>query len=928
MMSTERRFMYAFGPFRLLPEERRLERDGRPVRLGGRAFDLLTVLVGRAGEVVPGRMLLEAVWRDVNVEESSLRAHVRALRKALGDHPSEAEYVSNVPGRGYCFVAAVQRLDPEGPRAAEPGARFHLPGRVAAIIGRADNIAAVCRELSGTRLVTIAGPAGVGKTTVAIAAARAIGDAAAGSVCFVDLAPIHAPTLVITALATALGIPVREIDPLQEVVQFLRDKPLLVVLDNCEQVVEAVAALADRLLRDTAEPRLLATSREPLRIPGERVHRLMPLECPPIKDGIGRDEAMAYAAVQLFAERASSNGDFALDDAQAPAVAEICRRLDGIPLAIELAAARAEFFGVDALSQRLNDMFAVLTQGRRFVLPRHQTLRATLDWGYELLSPIERTVLRHIAVFRSSFTLEAALAVVVGPRIPYKDAVDILANLVAKSLLTAQYAGDGVHYRLLEVTRIYAAEKLAQSDGEREARLRHAEYHLKLLESGQGAAGAEAAKDWLWRCSECLDDIRGALDWALAPGGDQAVGLDLMAASAQLWFQLSLNLEHRERIERVVARLDSDLVADPVVEMRLQIALGHAYWYTSSDPAKTEPPFARALALSDRVDGAPVQFRLQALWGMWANRRSRGQYREALSFAKTYEALARAAGDPAFTLLGDRILGLTHHYLGDQEAARSYMERVRSIARSTPNPPNTDFQVGPEVAAAALLPRILWLQGLPDQARAALDSVIEIARRSDHWFSLYYVLGLSGCQLSLWTGDLAATETYLGMMVNRSASDVWLRCWAFMLRLRRGTREETLIGSALEPRLDFSTFSKTLQLASEPVLAVPLPDDDVGEAEWSLPEVLRVNAELALWRGGPDAAEAAESRLLRALDLARRQSALSWELRAAASLARLWRDGGRMAQARDLLAGTYDRFTEGFDSADLVRARGLIAELS
>ncbi len=927
-MSTERRSVYAFGPFRLLQAERRLEKDGQPVRLGGRSFDLLTVLVSHAGEVVPGRTLLDEVWQGLNVEESSLRAHVRALRKALGDRLPEASYVTNVPGRGYCFVASVERLDRPGAEAAGPGATSNLPGRASAIIGRSDSIAAVRGELSQSRLVTIVGPAGVGKTTVGIAAAQAIRDGSGGSVCFVDLAPVHTPSLVVSAFAAALGIAIKEGDPLREVVESLRDKPLLILLDNCEQVIEAAAQLADRLLRDTAEPRILATSREPLRISGEQVHRLMPLECPPVRPGITRDEAMAYPAVQLFVDRASANGELALDDAQAPATAEICRRLDGIPLAIELAAARAEFFGVSALSQRLNDMFAVLTQGRRFALPRHQTLRATLDWGYQLLSPIEQAVLTRIAVFRSVFTLEAALAVVVGPGVPYTDAVAILANLVAKSLLTAKGAGDGVRYRLLEATRIYAAEKLAAGDDQRDARLRHAEYHLRLLESGQASLDAESARAWLRRCAECLDDIRGALDWSLSPEGEQSIGLDLMAASAQVLFQLSLNLEHRDRIQRVVQQLAAGPAADPVVEMRLQIALGHAYWYTPGDHAKTEPTFARALELSERVAGAPVRYRLQALWGMWASRRSRGQYREALAFAERYEAVAQANGDPAFRLLGDRILGLTHHYLGDQEPARRLMTRVLSVARSTPNPPNTDFQVGPEVAAAALLPRILWLQGLPDQAKAALDAAIEAARRSDHWFSLYYVLGLSGCQLSLWTGDLAATETYLGMMVNRSASDVWLRCWTFMLRLRKGSRQEALIGSVLEPRLDMSAFPKMLQLAQEPKLAVPLPDDDVGDALWCLPEVLRVNAELALWHAGDSGADAAEARLLRAIDLARRQSALSWELRAATSLARLWRDGGRTAEAHRMLATTYDRFTEGFDTRDLVEARMLMTELS
>jgi predicted ATPase/DNA-binding winged helix-turn-helix (wHTH) protein len=926
-MSTEARPVYVFGPFRLLPDERRLERDGQGVRLGGRAFDLLTVLVRHAGEVVPARRLLDEVWQDLTVDDSSLRVHVRALRKTLGEHPQAIEYIANVPGRGYGFVAPVERSDRAAPPAAEPALKPSLPARAGAIIGRADAIDAVCRELAQNRLVTVAGPAGVGKTTVAVAAAETFGEAASGGTCFVDLASVSAPSLVVGALAAALGVAVTEVDPVREVVRAVGEQPLLVVLDNCEQVIEAVAGLVERLLLETASVRLLATSREPLRVRGERVHRLAPLACPPVSETISRNEAMAYAAVQLFVERASAGGgDVMLDDAQAPAIAEICRRLDGIPLAIELAAARAEFFGVEALAQRLNDMFAVLTQGRRFALARHQTLRATLDWGYALLSPAEQAVLRRLSVFRSAVTLEAALAVV-GPATDYGGAIEILANLVAKSLLTMKGAGDGVRYRLLEATRVYAGEKLAESDDEPTARLSHAEHHLSLLQAAPDSTDAAAARAWLAICAECLDDIRAALDWAMSPRGDQAVGLDLMAASARLWFQLSLNIEHRDRIEQVMQRLDAEAGVDPLVEMRLQIALGHAYWYSPRDHAKTGAVFERALALSDQLPDAPVHYRLQALWGMWATRRALGQYAAALAFAEQYEALAKAAGDAAFSLLGDRILGLTHHFLGDQPTAQRYMTRVLSVARSTPNPPNTDFQVGPEAAAAALMPRILWLQGAPDQARAALDAAIEAARRSDHWFSLYYVLGLSGCQLDLWSGDFAAAETHLAMMVNRSASDVWRQCWAFVLKLRRGGAEDGLIAAALEPRVDISSFSTIREMAGQAVLTVPQPDDEVGEALWNLPEVLRVNAELALWHGGPGAAAAAESRLLRALDLARRQSALSWELRCAMSLARLWRVGPRAPEARAALAGAYDRFTEGFDTSDLIEARTLIGAL-
>ena len=232
------------------------------------------------------------------------------------------------------------------------------------------------------------------------------------------------------------------------------------------------------------------------------------------------------------------------------------------------------------------------------------------------------------------------------------------------------------------------------------------------------------------------------------------------------------------------------------------------------------------------------------------------------------------------------------------------------------------------MAVPALLARILWLQGFPDQAMAALHEAIDASRRADHWFSLYYTVCLAGCPLTLWIGDLAQTQAYLDLTVNSAANDRWKGCWALMLRLRKGGAQDQLVASFLEPRLDLSTAANILPMASLPVIPVPQPDEDVGEAQWNLPEVLRVNAELLLWHGGPDAAPAAECSLLRSLDVARRQATLSWELRSATSLARLWHRGGRVAEARDLLAATNDRFTEGFGTSDVVTARRLIAEWS
>ena len=413
------------------------------------------------------------------------------------------------------------------------------------IVGRSDSMEAVSHELSRTRIVTIAGPAGIGKTSLAIATAATLRSSFGDAVLFVDLAPIEDPSLVVSTLASALRLVLRADEPVAAIIDFLRDERILIVLDNCEQVIEAVAGLADRILRETVETHMLITSREPLRIAGERVHRLAPLECPPVKADITAGEAKAYAAVQLFVERATASVDgFSLDDASAPAVSEICRRLDGIPLAIELAAARVEFFGVATLASRLDNMFAVLTQGRRFALPRHQTLRATLDWGYDLLSPTEQTVLRRIAVFRATFTLDSALAVVVGPAVSVENAIDAMADLVAKSLLSADDTGDTVLYRLLEATRLYATERLAASDEGPQTARRHAEHHLTLIETAPTNWQSDAGKQWLQLHAGRIDDFRAALDWSFSEGGDLSIGLRLTANSVRLWLRLSLTLEY------------------------------------------------------------------------------------------------------------------------------------------------------------------------------------------------------------------------------------------------------------------------------------------------------------------------------------------------------------------------------------------------
>jgi len=424
---------FAFGSFRLIPAQRVLLDDGKPLRLGSRALDILIALVEGAGETVHKDQLIARTWPDTVVDDGALRVHVAALRKALGDGRAGRRYIANNPGRGYSFVAPVTREHQHSAPATPDGgtAANNLPVPLTRIVGRDDIVAALAKQLAQRRLLTIVGPGGIGKTTVAVAVAEAVTPAYKDGVWFVGLASLPDPDLVPSTVSTVLGISQSGATPVSGLAAWLRDKHALIVLDSCEHVIGAVAPLAEAVLKAAPQLRILVTSREPLRAEGEWLHRLASLELPPDSVDLSAAEALGYSAVQLFSERAMAAAEgFIFDDANVAAVLEICRRLDGLPLALELAAARIDVFGVRELADHLDDRFRVLTSGRRTALPRHQTLGATLDWSFQLLSEAEQTVLRRLAVFAGDFSLEAAVAVAAD--IASSEVIDHIASLVAK----------------------------------------------------------------------------------------------------------------------------------------------------------------------------------------------------------------------------------------------------------------------------------------------------------------------------------------------------------------------------------------------------------------------------------------------------------------------------------------------------------------
>jgi predicted ATPase/DNA-binding winged helix-turn-helix (wHTH) protein len=585
---------FIFGPFKLSVAERLLKRGDEALPIGGRALDLLTALVERAGEVIGHKELIARAWPDVTVEEANLRVHIAALRKVLGDGLDGARYVSNVAGRGYCFVApvvrsAVERALPQTHAADIASPPQKLPARLSRMVGRDETVGTLMAKLMACRFVSIVGPGGVGKTTVAVAVAHALTEDFHGAIFFVDLGALADSRLVPTAVASALGFVTQAEDPLLGLLGVLGDRKVLLVLDNCEHVVDAAAELAERVVNEAPQTHILATTREALRAEGEHVHILHSLETPPDDPGLSAAEALRYPAVQLFMERALVGGHHSeLSDAEAPIVANICRRLDGIALAIEFAASRVGSLGIRATAELLDNRFKVIWQGRRTALPRHQTLSSMLGWSYNLLSDLEKQVLCKLSTFVGDFTIKAACEVAAEGEVDDALVTHAVTRLLEKSLISTTHFKQSTYYRLLDTTRAYALIKLASRGETDRAAQRHAIVFCRYLKEDQflqsGAGEGDSGEYALH-----IGNVRAALDWALSDHGDGALAVELTSSAAPLFIRLSLLDECRRYCERALSFLD-ETSRGTRAEMILQeaIALSSRATPTRSAPQLNE----------------------------------------------------------------------------------------------------------------------------------------------------------------------------------------------------------------------------------------------------------------------------------------------------------------------------------------------------
>ncbi len=693
---------FSFGEYILHEGRRELTRDGQAVDLGGRAMDVLLALLHRAGRVVTKEEIMRDAWSGMIVAQNNLTTQMAQIRRALNDSEGR-HFIQTVPARGYRFVAevAAQTAAPGAVSAADspatPADRVNLPVETSSFIGRQRELDEIADRLRLRSLVTVVGPGGMGKTRSAFRIAAAEVPKFADGVLLLELAPLCEPELIAEALCRSLGVPpLADRSATDAAVSVLRNRNMLLVIDNAEHLLAATASLAETIMRQCPQVRLLVTSREALGVAGEAIYPLQPLSVPPAGTQPTAADAQRSEAVRLFVERAADAlGSYTLSDADAPSVATICRRLDGMPLAMELAAARLRMLNAREIAARLENVFSLLNVGSRTVLARQRTLYATIDWSFSLLSPAEQIVLRRLSVFINGCTLEGAIAVCAGRGIAADQVFDLLTTLVGKSLVSPETSGPDTRYRMLETTRQFAAEKLAAAgeDGKREM----AEYLCELFNVAELEWPTTGTDRWVAAYGMEMENFRAAVDWAFSgcdavcdvrnnvcdagnnvcdAGGDTALGVALVSCAGALAEEKSLQADMRRWTKSAVPHIG------PTTKLRVAAAV--LYLHTSLEKRlgtqAVPPERMRAIELfreaGDRV-GLSRALRQTAM----ARAMPGTAKPEVVGMAEEAVALLRHLAPHKDLATALAHLGSVHFFAGDHDTARRLNEQALAMRR-------------------------------------------------------------------------------------------------------------------------------------------------------------------------------------------------------------------------------------------------------
>lgn len=951
----EREEVFEFGPFRLYVAGRLLMRDGLVVKLGSRSLDLLIALVEQAGEVLSGRELIARAWAGLVVDEANLRVNISHLRKCLGEGKDGARYVINLPGRGYSFVVPVTRVHPElSPlrhediRSADPYSasqplvptpEHSLPEQSGRLIGRDASIRTLIQMLIDHRFVSIIGPGGMGKTTVAVSVTHAMLGAFGGAVYYVDLASVTDASLVSATIASVLGLKVQVQDPKPNILAFFGARKALLVLDNCEHLIDEIAVLAEWLYQSAPQTHLLVTSRELLRVEGEHVHILAPLDVPPISDGVIAVDAMGFPAVQLFMDRVAASGvQEALTDEMAPLVVEICRKMDGIALAIELAAGRVRSHGLRGTAELINSRFDLLWQGRRTAPPRHQTLQAMLDWSYKLLSESERRVLYRLSVFVGPFQLLAAQWVAADTVLTELEVTAAITSLIDKSLLSPSTLSGASYLRLLDTTRTYASAKLADS-GETNVVLRKlAEYLIEQFDrNNDHENGAQVPDPDVMQ----VGNIRNALTWAFSERGEGELGVRLAALAAPHLLKLSLEECYR-CCQAALLLLGSE--EGSATHLILQEALAISALLTRGIGDEVRNSIERALHLARTLNDHERELGLLA--GLHIFMIEVGQSRGAVELSWRSIELARRVDSSAGIVMSEWMLGCAYFLAGDQGDALRHIEEGLKQAAVRGVTKVDMYGYGHRTRALIVQARALWLGGAVDRAAQVAHQAVEEAEQNEQPVNVLVAELLYASTVFLWRGDVEEAEELVSRLIQHVSRYPFGPHVAFGIALSgevallRGEFQTAanrfrealgilhgegrlLLTTMLSRSMSEALLESGEILEAEAMISAVLERAEAGDESFDRPELLRTRAQIGIISGGLDP-HAAKAMLRSAMALASDQGALSLELRCAMTLGELLASEGLAEEACTMLAEVYGRFTEGYETRDLTTARQLI----